>query len=82
MKLHSAYFQLTVFGGWNLLEGYSNEVTILHSERNLWYSQSGFNHIPFSKITLYKNGTYSIVKGALSLYDREVLESLKFKLRK
>ena len=82
MKLHSAYYQLTCFGGWHLVDGYENEVTIIHAERRLWHSEKGSKEYPLSKITLYKNGTYSIIKGALSVYDREVLESLKFKLKK
>jgi recombinational DNA repair protein RecR len=81
-RLYKAYYYLTCFGGWTLSEGKETQIELIRAERRLFNCKSEqWETIPLSKMRLY-NGTYHILKGALSYYDREVLEMLKFKLKK
>jgi len=76
-KLHWAYYDLTNFGGWNRVDANDNYVTILkpetslfHCEKEIWIKQQPL------WMKIYKDGTYELNGGSLSLYDREVVEGL------
>jgi hypothetical protein len=80
--LEKAYYYLTCFGRWTLYEAYENEVVLLRGTTSLFnVDKEEYFTCPKSKLKLYRNRKYSIIEGTLSYYDREILESLKFKIR-
>ena len=78
-KMYTAYFHLTNFGWWNKDEACESNCTIKKPAQRLFDCENDvWINTPASRMTIYSNGTYLLI-GAMSYFDREVMESLKFK---
>jgi len=75
----SAYHQLTCFGGWEKVDAVGNKVTIRRTLTRLFdCEKEKWAYEGTTTINLYSNCKFEVLRGALSLFDVEVLESLQF----
>lgn len=81
-RLLEAYFSLTKHAGWENVESPVTSLVLYKGHTKLYnVGKERWDLIPVTHLILYPNCTYEIIEGALSYFDREILESLKFTKR-
>jgi hypothetical protein len=77
-RLLEAYYELTCYGGWHLVNAISDMIRLHKNATDLFdIEKEIFFAAPPADLTLYSNCTFEL-SGYFSWYDTEVLKSLKF----